>query len=390
MLTEADRYPIDYSERVKSYIRRLSREQLLDVIKQWFAIPELRPSLSSWDDYLELKKAHKYHMLERFMNQDWPESLCALQIAHIDMTYLLSKASLKKWKVWKLRKNHGHLAVWIDHKTAQDRIQKHLSQYYRCHCYSVVHEKTETHWYRIMLFDDLQTRDLPLASNHVYLIHYPNTEFLLCGGSLRKEMKSYIIQAILGTFDADDVQEEDLTSKRMDRLQEIILNRKSLGVFDQFRKNQFDGNPLDIRQKVNQPASEGYVKTREERRRIVPLHQDQLRERTEETERRFGKNVAQGVELLQFNLSLSMEHIVEAHMGEGASIPGDNEELSVTMKMRGSNVMEGLRQLALRGILKPPFPDWLTDVVATGTQHVLIRKDGVFKETMEEDEEETQ
>ncbi|KAG0171223.1 hypothetical protein DFQ28_010453 [Apophysomyces sp. BC1034] len=371
MLSESDRYPVEYSDRVNTLLRRLTRDQLLALVKRWFEVPELRPSLSTWEDYAQLETSRKFNVFDRIVVQDWRNGLCALQIAQIDMT--CNKTHDQKIathiKSFTGRSNEQCIPQKVESLETADLTSPGQ------HVHGYVHDKTETHWYRIMVFDDLQTRTLPASTNNAYLIHYPNTEFVLCGGTLKKEIKRYVVQSFIEAFGADDIQEEDLTSKRMDRLQEIILNRKSLGVFDQFRKNQFDGNPLDVRQQVKKMTSEGYVKTREERRRIVPIHQDLIRERSEETARKFGRNVAQGVESLQFN----------THMGVGTNVPGDDEELNVTMKMKGMDVMEGLRQLSLRGILQPPFPDWLTDVVSSGVDHVLIREDGVFKESVEEE-----
>ncbi|ORX62344.1 hypothetical protein DM01DRAFT_301784 [Hesseltinella vesiculosa] len=46
----------------------------------------------------------------------------------------------------------------------------------------------------------------------------------------------------------------------------------------------------------------------------------------------------------------------------------------VDVKLKGTNVMEGFRQLALQGYMEPPFPDWMPDLVASGTSKCSLTR----------------
>lgn len=85
-LSEADLYKFNYSSRLLTLIRRTTKEDLLDLAKQWFEHDELRPLQQSrtWDDYEALKKAHKAKVVDQIVF-DWPDGLYAVQAAQLDL-----------------------------------------------------------------------------------------------------------------------------------------------------------------------------------------------------------------------------------------------------------------------------------------------------------------
>ena len=85
----------------------------------------------------------------------------------------------------------------------------------------------------------------------------------------------------------------------------IAKHHNSLGPLEQFRQNQFDSNPLNLRELLTKrPYEEGedYVQGRERRRRIVPLDRELIQGRYRQTSETFGLNVAQGLQNVEINV----------------------------------------------------------------------------------------
>lgn len=55
----------------------------------------------------------------------------------------------------------------------------------------------------------------------------------------------------------------------------------------------------------------------------------------------------------------------------------DPDTLTMKIKLKGQNVMAGLRDLALHGYIDPPYPSWMTELVASGSSQAYITKDSL-------------
>jgi predicted ATPase len=68
-------------------------------------------------------------------------------------------------------------------------------------------------------------------------------------------------------------------------------------------------------------------------------------------------------------------------------VDDENEEnnVQIDMNLKGTNVVEGLRQMVLAGTIQSPLPPWLENVAASVASKIYINKDGVSKEEYEED-----
>ncbi|KAI7869133.1 hypothetical protein BDF14DRAFT_1723327, partial [Spinellus fusiger] len=174
-----------------------------------------------------------------------------------------------------------------------------------------------------------------------YLIHHPRTDYVVCGGTIRKELHPFVVQALLYAFDAGSIQEENLVSNRLEEINALVESRTCLGPLHALATNKVDPNPLDIHQRVPKQRRPQYVSHQQERRRIVPLDP-------------------------------------QAVVAPPMNLETDDMTLKVTFK--GSNVIQGLQDLIQCGIIVPPFPDWITDIVHAGANKVYVTRDGLFQE----------
>ncbi|SAM04589.1 hypothetical protein [Absidia glauca] len=56
----------------------------------------------------------------------------------------------------------------------------------------------------------------------------------------------------------------------------------------------------------------------------------------------------------------------------------DPDTLTMKISLEGQNVMAGLRDLALHGYIDPPYPSWMTELVASGASLAYIKKDSLY------------
>ncbi|KAI9019618.1 hypothetical protein CLU79DRAFT_704627 [Phycomyces nitens] len=202
---------------------------------------------------------------------------------------------------------------------------------------------------------------MPLTTSNVYLIYYPMTEYILCGGTIRKNIHTYVVQALVAAFEAGSIKDEQLGSKRLEEINRVVDGKESMGIFESYANNQVDPNPLDIHQKVIKPDMPAYVSTMEEKRRIVPVDRTMINARYEQAN-------ALGIDPPAIE-SLAIQ------------------DITAKVTLKGDNVMKGIQELITCGIMKLPLPEWLPEVAAAGINKVFLTRDGLFQQQDEEQEE---
>ncbi|ORZ09169.1 hypothetical protein BCR42DRAFT_423870 [Absidia repens] len=370
--------------------------------------------------------------------------------------------------------------------TVRQKLQAYLGRFFKCYVHGMAKLDQYTVWYKIWMFED-QVGTLQHQS--AIVVHFYNTEYFLV--SCQSKVKiSYLEQAIVATFGAGGLKKQSLTNGTLEELSTIIENRKSLGVFNQFRYMKHDPiqNPLNFgrlssatttsssknesnddesaRDSItadgdnneqqsmitsmsqlaqihqNQYTKFAFITTKEERRRIIPIQADKVNQRYDSVEQVFGNYPLEGLGLLNIKLQQPVTPVLLDHgiqiqdekrgkkpaeikhdkhddlmtkffrdeddeemnqsfqtdgdsmehkHGDGSGNESDDSEdndlklnpttdetsddlysLTMGIKCTGTNVMAGLRDLALHGFMDPPYPPWMTDLVASGASRVFI------------------
>lgn len=86
-------------------------------------------------------------------------------------------------------------------------------------------------------------------------------------------------------------------------------------------------------------------------------------------------------------LPLQVSDSFETIETEDAEDEEDEEEntINIDINLKGSSVVDGLRQMVLAGTIQSPLPPWLENVAASVSSKIYISKDGVLKERYEND-----
>lgn len=73
---------------------------------------------------------------------------------------------------------------------------------------------------------------------------------------------------------------------------------------------------------------------------------------------------------------------------EDTTEESDNEKnLRVDLSFYGTNVMDGMKRMLIHGLIEPPIPYWMKQVVSQGINEVYVTKDDVLQENPFDDEE---
>jgi hypothetical protein len=137
------------------------------------------------------------------------------------------------------------------------------------------------------------------------VVYYPETEFVVTTKRLwnNRDNQKYLHDALLRTFQATELRVETVTAKTFETLREKIENKKTWGIIDRLKNNKVDASPLDIRQKRPKGFDETYVKTSEQRKRIVPINMEKMKLQYETIENNFGWDRVEGHNSLDVNVS---------------------------------------------------------------------------------------
>ncbi|CAO3621104.1 unnamed protein product [Cunninghamella blakesleeana] len=264
-------------------------------------------------------------MLIRISQRDWPDGLCMIQVAQIDKLSA-RVVGTRNWKVWKLLPpKHSNLDIYLDKSIIKNRLQTHLSDFFKGHVYCFEHEATKTIWYRIQLF--LHSYQLSIPRTTITIVHFPKTEYLIFPKPAKLYCQS-ISHCLLKAFNASSIKQQSLTTSSLTKLIEITEKSNTLGVFTQFSALQSDPNqnPLLLSRTTNEmiksqlaespsPSDHQqniltYTSTPEQNRRIIPINQLQLTSRYNHIEDVFGKYPLTGSISLSIKFDTPITHLL--------------------------------------------------------------------------------
>ncbi|CAO3663026.1 unnamed protein product [Umbelopsis ramanniana] len=379
---------VPWTDSLRRLLGKHTKETLLSVVEEWFrntdTLPHGKADDDDDDDSLEVGTLADYELLRQsqvhnvangIITLDWPKGLTHDQVAMLDLVWLQNRyLTGRTWRVWRLKsdENRPDLHLHMEPAELQKRMRRHFTAYFsRCHIYvsaCTLHpktrEETPTIWIRISFYDT--SPNIPLNSSNIYLVHFPGSDTILCGSNIRPDVKQFVLQVLVETFNAATLWEQDLKSKHISSLYQLTLYRDSQGPWSQYRLNEVDANPLAPPSKWPSQEPSKYVTGREASRRIQPVDASVVNERARKVTAKFGNNRLIGPERFQVKIRMPL-----------ASAPQD-QLWDCKLRFDGKNVSEGLKQLLARGVIDAAtMPEWLADVSSASTNTITITPEGL-------------
>ncbi|GAN10359.1 hypothetical protein MAM1_0346c09898 [Mucor ambiguus] len=389
MLTDKDLRLHEPDKTTEKAVKDCSPSTIRKFVKLWLDSPDLQPQNTEcrYEDYVGLPKGEIHQKLQA----DWSNGFRAIQMAQMELKAMVADENpRRRWKVFRvIKESRGKLNLGMDAATLQDSIEKFLAQSFECYFYSMHDRKSDLHWLRIHILSDLHGVNQVSARKAVYLVYCPHTEFvMLFGAGAKSNLESYIREAILHTFNGDNLLVQTVRGQAARHLAHVVKTRKSQGVFAELRTNISYSNPLNIRQKPKLADEQAYVEEGEPSRRIRAVNQDEIDARVKAILAHFG----QGEQFGRTGLTLDVKLPMALEDGEGLYNDDGQEPIAFEVTLNGDNVSSGLRSMISRGQIKTPVPSWLEKMGSTDITKLYITENGASEypeDDAYENEEET-
>ncbi|KAI9271464.1 kinetochore protein CHL4 like-domain-containing protein [Sporodiniella umbellata] len=385
MLSEKDLKLIKYGVFLNGALTIAPLPALRNAVSLWFDFPEFRPrNNSQLEDYISnVKYKSRADIIQRIKMFDWPDGLCTMQLAQLEIQTMMFKTAEKNWRIFEIVKKFGKINSSIEIDVLKHQLYSFLSGLHNCYVYAFNKIDMDAYWFYIKFYTDNTTGQTRPKRQSGFLIYYPETSYMLVHSNWTKDMNPYVNEAILHAFSADKIIIQKLAAAHFQEITEQIMSKRSLGVFGQLKNNEFDSNPLDIRQKRAKDFADGYTGPGEKKRRIVPVDISEMKERYDAMSNYFGPN-----EIVSYR-SLDIELDLPLQTNDSKAIMNDSNEesIKIDINFKGTNVIEGLRQMVLTGAVEPPLPLWLENVAVSLATKIYVNKDGVSIEEYESDKE---
>jgi hypothetical protein len=91
--------------------------------------------------------------------------------------------------------------------------------------------------------------------------------------------------------------------------------------------------------------------------------------REEEIDRHFGRDALPAIEQVDYQTTLSFQFKVNEEI--------QHMPVSIGVRIRGRNVLEGIRNLLSAGLAQPPLPSFLTDIQKTAANNFRVREEHI-------------
>lgn len=150
--------------------------------------------------------------------------------------------------------------------------------------------------------------------SYAVLIYYPETKYAVTTKKFwnAKDKEVYMHDALCTTFSATEIGVEEIPFTGFDKLRQSIQSKsKSSGIIQQLHQEEINSNPLNIKQKRPKGFDQTYMKTREQRKRIVPINMEKMKLQYEAIDENFGWGEVRGHKTLDVNVKYSIGSVKE-------------------------------------------------------------------------------
>lgn len=252
----------------------------------------------------------------------------------------------------------------------QQKLHNEISVYYRQHTF--IQPYQDSLWIRISFYQNVLPRYLPIPSNNIYLIYYPNSHVLLTT-AMKKEHENYILYALsiaLGCKVSIPKKMALLEGKNPDALAELALHSASQGPYSSYRLQHKDLNPLvrKIAQNTDPKSTMTYS---------VEEDQELTNKRKGEATHAFGDLELPALDRVEFKFSTGLH---------GKAVDMEYEEVyKCKARFEGMNILEGLKELMQLGIASCPLPPYLEQLHSMEKTKFILNADGTLTEDKEDE-----
>ncbi|XP_071785066.1 centromere protein N-A-like isoform X1 [Asterias amurensis] len=335
------------------------REEYVTLLKQWGSFPADR--LSDVEKATSMKRTAKKALVQHVIQLCSVKNLSKHAVGELELIYQQNHPNSRKWSVFQLTeqaetKEKHHVTTMEEFK---ERLNKQLSLYFRNDL--CIRRHRDAWWIRLGIQEGTQFHR-QTASNVVYMVHPPQSQFIILS-TIKVSHKDCVMQALLNSLRCSEIREIQLTGRNLDSLASLALNSNSQGWFSQFRLNQVDTNPLAKRPSRKRKAPSSEILDSD----IVFENEKEKELRDKQVLHSFGSNEQPKLQKIEYKLETKFRGCEFA-----PAMSLNKEPFRCRVKFEGTNVLEGIRQLAKTGLVSLPLPHHLGNVHSLAKNHFVL------------------
>jgi len=186
-----------------------------------------------------------------------------------------------------------------------------------------------------------------------YVVYCPRSNYLFLSGPVSE--RQFILYSLQITLNCHELKHCQLSNKGLRGLKDMLFNLKCQGPYKKYQKNQVDNNPLNIsfvmpiEKELQEEKQQEQVQQFKNPTRVEDQHI--VEQRKLHINRIFGSQTQQQPQIDTLDLVNYKDDTSKQQFS-----------LTMTVKFRGENIMEGIRGCINQGIATPPLPSHLEEL----------------------------
>lgn len=351
----------DYTSAIRQILRRLKRDKLESVLREWDAFEKESVTTVLQNKTLKTKKA----VVEGLVDLCQDKKLTKKDVAKLDLIYSYHNSESKKWCVYHLvSKSDQHAIPPVPPKEFGANLRKQLSFFFK-HDLSMK-KVGDAVWIRIGIHEGVSSssQHLWLPSNVIYMIHHPCSQYIIIS-KVKVSHRDYLMQALLCTLQCSEIKELQLSGKSVDSLADMVLHKQSQGGFAQYRLNKVHTNPLTNKKSRKRKAS-SEIDVYD-----IAVQYENSKDKAQQekhTQEVFGAHRQPKLQKLEYRLETRFRGV---HFAPAMALRKD-EPFRCNVKFEGPSVLEGIKGLGSKGLAIYPLPYHISNVHSLAKNHFVL------------------
>jgi len=200
-----------------------------------------------------------------------------------------------------------------------------------------------------------------------FVVYRPHSDYLFISGPITSPRK-FILYSLQTTLHCHEMEHCQLSNKGLRGLKDMLYNMKCQGPYKKYQMNLVDNNPLDmsfitpIEKEIQEEKQQEQVRQQKFQNPSVVEDHHIVEQRKLHINRIFGGQTQQQPQIDTLELVNYQDESTKQRLS-----------LKMTVKFRGGNIIEGIRECINRDIATPPLPLHLEEFQNLG-QNVFVFK----------------
>uniref|UniRef100_A0A0B6ZYE3 Centromere protein N n=1 Tax=Arion vulgaris TaxID=1028688 RepID=A0A0B6ZYE3_9EUPU len=340
-------------EIILSVLSRCKVSSIRETLRQWGRLSSAHLN----DD--ELFRGTKRQIADNIIQLLKENALTNDIVGDLELVYMQLHSRLKTWVVYKLKGSDACLN--LDPRMMRSKVLHSLQlKWSNGQVLGNIRLFAGAVWLRINLGQSLirgQSKKLYNHSNSVFVITFHESPYIIMN-KMNVRLLKVVKEAIIDALNAESLKDIQLSGHHVSSLADIVLNKDNKILISKYRDKEEMENPLIVRQdRKRKILDDSFLDTET----MVDENREEKRTRKAIIEKNFGTESQHVLEKLEYKFSVKF-------YGK----PASDVMCKSSVEIKGKSVLDGLCELAAKGLVKIPLPKHLSNVTSSARSSFTI------------------